>query len=195
MRTAQNGGNPSATLDSVDTTLPMSSTARLPLPEAASPAETIKELLSYRIHRLANGLSRGAAARYRQFGVSLMEWRIVALLGGFAPMTLKELARESGLDKSQASRAVSALVERGLILRSTGREDAREIALRLSASGKRIYQGLMEAARTRDAAFLACLTEEERRALDSAITKLGAEARRQAKLAEGLAEEAGPEAA
>lgn|GEM_PF-2772471 len=184
MRTAQNGGHPFATPDSVDHSLPMSSTARLPLPSAAAPAETIKELVSYRIHSLANGLSRGAAARYRGFGVSLMEWRILALLGDFAPMTLKELAKESGLDKSQASRAVSALVQRGLILRSTGREDAREVALRLSAAGRRIYQGLMEAARARNAAFLGCLTEEERRALDSAIVKLQAEARRQAHLAE-----------
>ena len=50
-------------------------------------AETIRELLSYRIHRLAGALSRGAALRYRrEFGVSLVEWRTIALLGGHAPV-------------------------------------------------------------------------------------------------------------
>jgi DNA-binding MarR family transcriptional regulator len=159
------------------------SPAPTPTPRESA-AETIKDLLSYRIHRLANALSRGAALRYRrEFGVSLMEWRILALLGGFAPLTLKDLAKESGLDKSQASRAVAALVERGLVLREMGREDAREVALRLSAEGRRVCDGLMRAARERDAAFAACLTEQERAVLDAAILRLQAEARRQATLA------------
>jgi DNA-binding MarR family transcriptional regulator len=146
-----------------------------PLPGAA----TIRDLLSYRIHRLANALSRGAALRYRRdFGVSLMEWRILALLGAFAPMTLKELARESGLDKSQASRAVAALAARGLVLREAGRSDAREVALHLSEEGLRVQRGLMEAARDRDRAFRACLSPDEAAVLDRAIRRLEAEARR-----------------
>ncbi len=147
-------------------------------------ARTIKDLLSYRIHRLANALSHGAALRYRRdFGVSLMEWRILALLGGFAPLRLTELAKESGLDKSQASRAIAALVARGLVLREIGREDAREVALRLSAAGRRTYAGLIRAARERDAAFTGCLSAEERTVLDAAIRRLGAEARCQTALA------------
>ena len=44
-------------------------------------APTIKDLLSYRLHQVANLLSRGAELRYRrEFGVSLWEWRSVALL-------------------------------------------------------------------------------------------------------------------
>lgn len=162
--------------------MPRPTTARLP--RAEPDTRTIKDLISYRVHRVANALSRGAALRYRrEFRVSLMEWRILALLGGFAPLTLKDLSRESGLDKSQASRAVTDLAGRGLILREIGREDAREVVLRLSAEGRRVHDGLIAAARERDDAFLGCLTEEERRVLDSALRKLGAEARRQIGLA------------
>jgi DNA-binding MarR family transcriptional regulator len=146
--------------------------------------KTIKDLISYRMHRVANALSRSAALRYRAgFDVSLMEWRIIALLGDFAPLTLKQLARESGLDKSQASRAVADLVRRGLVLREIGRQDAREVALRLSAAGRRTYAGLIAAARERDAAFESCLTAEERQALQSVLHKLEAEARRLVALA------------
>lgn len=148
-------------------------------PDATDTGKTIKDLLSYRIHRLANALSRGAALRYRQeFDVSLMEWRILALLGSFAPMTLKALAQQSGVDKSLASRAVAGLVERGLVLRETGREDAREVALRLTAAGRRVHRGLMRAALERDATFLSCLTEQENAVLSSAIRRLEREARR-----------------
>jgi len=150
----------------------------------APAVDTIRDLLSYRIHRLANALSRGAALRYRrEFDVSLMEWRILALLGAFAPMTLKRLARESGLDKSQASRAVAGLVARGLVLRLPGQGDARELALRLSAEGERLQQGLMQAARERDAALRAALGATERAVLDAALDRLEATARRLAGLA------------
>jgi DNA-binding MarR family transcriptional regulator len=146
---------------------------------------TIRDLLSYRIHRLANALSRGAALRYRrEFGVSLMEWRILALLGGFAPLTLRDLARESGLDKAQASRAVKALVERGLVERAPGSTDAREVALRLSDEGRRVQDGLMRSAREREAAFRAALPPGSLAMLEEAIRLLTAEARRQAALAD-----------
>lgn len=150
-------------------------------PEPAGPEpETIRDLLSYRIHRLANALSRGAARRYRQeFDVSLMEWRILALLGSFAPLKLGELARESGLDKAQASRAVKELVARGLVERATGVVDAREVALRLSPEGERAHLGLMQAARERDAAFRAALPPGALAALEEAIRLLHAEAWRQ----------------
>ncbi len=145
-----------------------------------SDATTIKDLLSWRVHRLANALSRGAAVRYRRdFGVSLMEWRTVALLGGFAPMALKDLARQAGLDKGQASRTISALVARGLVLREQGQGDARLVTLRLSPEGEALHAGLMEAARARDTAFLAALRPGEHAALEAAIGRLTEVARRQ----------------
>lgn len=146
----------------------------------SNPPATIRDLLSYRIHRLANALSRGAARRYRQeFDVSLMEWRILALLGGYAPLTLRDLAREAGIDKAQASRAVKALVARGLVERTAGTHDAREVALRLSPAGGRLEAALMQAARDRDAAFRAALPPATLAALEEAIRLLHGEARRQ----------------
>lgn len=150
-------------------------------PLGASQDKTIKDLLSYRIHRLANTLSQGAARRYKaEFDVSLMEWRMLALLGDFAPMTLKQLTLESGLDKSLASRAISGLVERRLVLRTPGTEDAREVSLRLSASGRRVYEGLMRSALARDEAFNSALSPAEVATLDSLLEKLMQVARQQA---------------
>lgn len=131
----------------------------------------IRELVSYRISRVANAMSRSAAARYRrEFGVSLGEWRILALLGSDAPLTLNRLARLAALDKGQMSRAVAKLSERGLILREFG--GGRTTVLTLSREGQRIYGGLIVAANERDEAFWNCLTQRERTALDSALEKL-----------------------
>lgn len=133
---------------------------------------TITDLLSYRVHRLASILSRSAAVRYRRdFDVSLGEWRALALLGAYAPLSLNQLAREADLDKGQMSRVVSGLVERGLVSRgSLFRRDSR--GLFLTPSGRRTHEGLMRAAAERNEAFLACLTPEETEALESAMAKL-----------------------
>lgn len=142
-------------------------------------APTIKELLSYRIHTVANLLSRGAEMRYRRdFGVSLWEWRTVALLGGAAqPLSLQELARAAGVDKSQMSRVVSGLARRRLVRRGADTQDGRGVRLTLSRSGMKLYEGLIRAAAERNAAFLGCLSARELATLNAAMTKLAHEAR------------------
>jgi DNA-binding MarR family transcriptional regulator len=149
-------------------------------PSRAAPAPriTIKELLSYRLHRVANAISRGAALHYRrQFNVSLGEWRALALLGAESPQTLNGLAKAAGLDKAQMSRIITGLVDRGYIARDTLPGERRTAQLTLTRKGERIFLGLIDAAAKRNDAFLACLTPEELAALDSALAKLGALAR------------------
>ena len=149
---------------------PPSSTTELP---------GIRELLSYRLHVVANLLSRGAELRYRrEFGVSLWEWRTLALLGAKEePQSLGHLARAAGIDKSQMSRVVSGLAARGLVLRAIDANDARGVRLTLTRSGRKLYEGLMRAAAERNDAFLECLSEKERAAFDAALAKLAARAK------------------
>ena len=140
---------------------------------------TIRELLSYRLHRVANLLSRGAEMRYRrEFGVSLWEWRTVALLGGAAEaQSLNELARAAGMDKSQMSRVVAGLTKKKIVVRETDANDGRGIRLSLTKSGQWLYRKLIGAAAERNSTFLGCLTAKERAALDAIMAKLAHEAR------------------
>ena len=139
----------------------------------------IRDLLSYRLHTVANLLSRGAELRYRrEFGVSLWEWRSIALLGGAGqPLSLNELARSAGIHKSQMSRVVSSLAARGLVLRKADAEDGRGVRLALSKAGRKLYDGLIRAAHDRDVAFRNCLSSEERQVFDRALAKLAGRAR------------------
>jgi len=140
---------------------------------------TIRELLSYRLHRVANLLSRGAELRYRrEFGVSLWEWRTVALLGGAAEaQSLNELARAAGMDKSQMSRVVAGLTKKRIVVREADASDGRGIRLSLTAKGRTLYRKLIRAATERNDAFVGCLSARERAALDSIMAKLAQEAR------------------
>jgi DNA-binding MarR family transcriptional regulator len=139
----------------------------------------IRDLLSYRVHVVANLLSRGAELRYRrEFGVSLWEWRTVALLGAADDgLSLGHLAHAAGVDKSQMSRVVSGLAKRRIVLRAAHPADGRGIRLTLSKTGQRLYGGLIRAAAQRDEAFRNCPTRSEKQAFDRVLTKLAGQAR------------------
>jgi DNA-binding MarR family transcriptional regulator len=139
----------------------------------------IRDLLSYRVHVVANLLSRGAELRYRrEFGVSLWEWRTIALLGAAEePLSLGHLAHAAGIDKSQMSRVVSGLIARGLVSRAADTRDGRGIRLALTKAGTGVHVGLMRAAAERNDAFLGCLSKSERACLARALAKIADEAR------------------
>jgi DNA-binding MarR family transcriptional regulator len=139
----------------------------------------IRDLLSYRLHVVANLLSRGAELRYRrEFGVSLWEWRSIALLGAVRePLSLNHLAHAAGIHKSQMSRVVSGLARRGMVSREADPDDARGVRLALTAAGRKLYTGLMRAASERDAAFRGCLSAAEKRVFDQALGKLAGQAK------------------
>ena len=153
---------------------------RAKLPSSTTDGAPIRGLLSYRLHVVANLLSRGAELRYRrEFGVSLWEWRTVALLGGSREaLSLNELAHSAGIHKSQMSRVISGLAKRGMVLREADADDGRGVRLTLSRAGRRVYEGLIRAAAQRDAAFRDCLSERESAVFDRALAKLAGEARR-----------------
>jgi DNA-binding MarR family transcriptional regulator len=139
----------------------------------------ISDLLSYRVHVVANLLSRGAELRYRrEFGVSLWEWRTIALLGAAqAPLSLGHLAHAAGIDKSQMSRVVSGLAKRRIVLREAHPGDARGVRLTLTRTGRKRYDGLIRAAAERDDAFRNCLSAKEKDVFERVLTKLAGQAR------------------
>ena len=139
----------------------------------------IRDLISYRLHTVANLLSRGAELRYRrEFGVSLWEWRTVALLGAVTePLSLNHLAHAAGIHKSQMSRVVSGLTKRKLVLRAASSTDGRGVQLTLTKTGRRLYDGLIRAASERDETFNRCLSKNEKEVLDRCLGKLAGQAR------------------
>ncbi|MBL8381959.1 MAG: MarR family transcriptional regulator [Burkholderiales bacterium] len=150
----------------------------LPPGGARTPRAEIRDLLSFRVHALANALSRGAALTYRrEFDVSLMEWRVLALLGAHQPLSQRDLARHAGLDKGQMSRVVSALARRALVARAPNEQDGRGVRLTLSRAGTRAYEGLIAAANRRNDALAAALAPSERIAFDDMVARLTARAR------------------
>ena len=64
------------------------------------PGAKPSDLVSSKVIRLSNILRRSSTLVYRRkLGLSQVEWRIVALVGEHAPVSLNALAEHMGLDK------------------------------------------------------------------------------------------------
>ena len=78
---------------------------------------------------------RGDLVYECQLGVSLRDIRLLRLIGVQPGVVMGELTEQSGIEKTLASKLVSSLVQRGLVVRRIGQRDARKTHLELSPDG------------------------------------------------------------
>jgi DNA-binding MarR family transcriptional regulator len=142
----------------------------------------LDRFVPYRLSVLTNRVSNAIARQYSErFGLSIPEWRVMAVLGGASGLSAREVAVRTEMDKVQVSRAVAALVHGKRIQKQTDGADARVTRLSLSTKGRAIYNEIVPLALQLEAQFLDALTPEELRSFDHLLVKLV----RQAKLLRG----------
>jgi len=133
----------------------------------------LESFLPYRLNVLAETVSQGLAGVYRRrYGIAVPEWRILATLGQFGPMTAKDIGQHSRMHKTKVSRAAAALETRRLIVRHANAADLRESFLELTRQGRDIYEALVPEARDFVEALLGGLAAGERATLDGLIERL-----------------------
>jgi len=137
----------------------------------------LEHFLPYRLSRLTNTVSNAIAALYRdRFGLSIPDWRVLAVLARFPGSSAQDLVSRTRMDKVAVSRSVARLVERGMVNRATDEKDRRLSRLALSAEGRSVYARIVPMARDCEAALLANLEPQQREALDRLLILLQAAA-------------------
>src|SRR5215470_18469539 len=117
---------------------PNPSPRRKPGPPAD--ALVLEQFLPYRLSVLMLRISNAIARSYeRRFRLSVPEWRVMAVLGRFGPLSAVGVGEKTQMDKVRVSRAVSRLVAAGRVSRRTDRRDRRRSILALTASGRAIH--------------------------------------------------------
>jgi DNA-binding MarR family transcriptional regulator len=146
-------------------------------PSAGSEAEPLdlETFLPYRLSVLSERISNAIARVYaRRFGLSIPEWRLIAVLGRFGPLSANGVAGRTYMDKVRVSRAVQRLLERGLIERAMDEEDRRRSILRLSPEGAAIRAEVAPLALDIESRLMAVLSTEDRADLDRILKLLDA---------------------
>ena len=96
--------------------------------------------LPYRLSITSNLVSDRIARAYESlFGLSIPEWRLVAVVAEAEGITQQAIGEKTRMDKVTVSRAAIALVERGLMQRHANPEDRRSHLLRLTDDGHTLY--------------------------------------------------------
>jgi DNA-binding MarR family transcriptional regulator len=152
--------------------------ASVPVAGAENAAFALERFVPYRLSVLTNLMSRAIGRIYIQrFGLTIPEWRVMAVLGRFAPLSANEVCERTEMDKVRVSRAVARMRKAKLIEHAVDGADRRRSALRLSAAGRRIHAAIVPLALAKEAELLAGLPEADRQALDRLITRLTDRAR------------------
>jgi DNA-binding MarR family transcriptional regulator len=144
----------------------------------------LDRFLPYRLSILSNLVSSAIAERYSaRFGISIPEWRVMAVLAMTPDLSAAQVAERTAMDKVAVSRAVASLLAKNHLERKMAPGDRRRSMLQLSPEGMRIYGEVAPLALSLEGSLLEVLEEGDRAALDRILTTLLGRART---LGEGL---------
>jgi DNA-binding MarR family transcriptional regulator len=128
---------------------------------------------SYLISALGNRLSVLAARNVRrQLGLSLMEWRVLALLAVEPGATPGRIVEVSAVNKSVVSRAVNALLKRDLITRCAALDHGLRTHLHLTDEGQALHDRGLGARVKAEEVLLGDLPPDDRDRLVQTLKRL-----------------------
>jgi len=137
----------------------------------------LENFLPYRLSVLAQLVSDSLHDIYAgPFGLTVTQWRVMAALGRFAPLTASDVGLRIVMDKVAVSRAVAGLMKRGLVERATDRQDRRRASLRLNARGRAMHERIVPIALAYEVKLYEALNAEERAVFNTLTDRLFARA-------------------
>jgi len=133
----------------------------------------LEKFMPYQLARLSSTVSTTIARAYdKEFGLSIPEWRVIAILGRFPGLSAVEVAEQTFLDKVAVSRAVTKLIKSGRIDRQFADADRRRSILNLSARGREVHDGVAKLALKFEDDLLEGLDEADVEQFNAVMDKL-----------------------
>jgi DNA-binding MarR family transcriptional regulator len=101
----------------------------------------LDRFLPYRLAQLSDRLliknSELEAGGYR---LTTQEWKVLAIIASYGPLTPADIRRHSTQDKSTISWAIKRLSRSGILRKTAAKNDARTFRVSLGAAGWRYYR-------------------------------------------------------
>lgn len=133
----------------------------------------INQYLSFKISVLYRLMVRRSARFLNsKYDLSVAEWWTLGQLAVKSPGTVSGIVDLTQNDKAQVSRAVTILIQKGLVRKQNNPEDKRSSLLFLTEKGQGLYDEVLPMRKKTQNLILEQLTEEEREITERAIVKL-----------------------
>ncbi len=138
----------------------------------------LEDFFPYRLAILSHTVSSLIARVYdKRFGLTIPEWRVIAIVGRFPGLSAVEVAERTMLDKVAVSRAVTKLIKAGRINREFADADRRRSILTLSEEGREVHDEIAPLALAMEEDLLHGLDAEQISMLNTVIERLLVRAR------------------
>jgi DNA-binding MarR family transcriptional regulator len=105
--------------------------------------------------------------------ITVLQYRTLVVLASRGPQKLSALRMELGTQAPAVTRLCNRLVERGLVERHRAGPGAREVEIRITASGAVLISEVLEARRLELARVVARIPPESRQLVRRALQRLG----------------------
>ena len=133
----------------------------------------LEHFLPYRLSVLSNTVSSALAGAYaRRFGLTIPQWRVVAVLARSPGLSAAGVAERTAMDKVAVSRAVTGLARSGRVRRGLAAKDRRRSVLTLTARGRAVYRQIVPLALAYERRLLGELSPAERSQFDLLLGRL-----------------------
>lgn len=125
------------------------------------------------VMRLRQNLQSMASTVAKTLDLQSTEMSALDTLGKFGPLTMGELARRSFISPTNTTRTVKNLVDRKLVSRQRSQDSDREVNVKLTAAGEKIFRkSYPHMVHDVNDALAAKLNRKDRRTLALLLAKL-----------------------
>ncbi|WP_172592954.1 MarR family winged helix-turn-helix transcriptional regulator [Altererythrobacter sp. B11] len=117
----------------------------------------------YQLLLLAKLIDRHSARQLQaEHGLSLAEWRVLAFIGSSGPASASEIGTAGEIDRAEISRAVSKLLEAGLVQRHPCESNRRRLIISVTPAGQAKFEQVRADRRKFFAEITASLSQQDR---------------------------------
>jgi DNA-binding MarR family transcriptional regulator len=129
--------------------------------------------IPYLLSVTSNVVSDAVASTYQAlFGLTIPEWRLIAVIAEDEGITQQQVGRRTRMDKVTVSRATIALVDRGLVERKPHASDRRSQSLHLTKAGHDLYDQVAPKALELEQRIFASFDPKEVAAFSAMLTRI-----------------------
>lgn len=131
----------------------------------------------YLFNRIVNRMNRNLTEALRAAGLTVPDWRVLAVLRAGRGHSLGELATYTVIEQSTLSRIIDRLQAAGLVVRRSRPGDGRIVDVALTGAGRRLFERIWPIAEAQCRTALRGIGEDEARAFVGTLRKMLANVR------------------
>ncbi len=132
----------------------------------------LSTFLPYLVNRAGVRLAANFSQVLKPHGISVQEWRVLAVLHVHGAQRMSSLAELTSIDRTTLSRLVSRMQAGALIARRRTPEDGREVQITMTQKGESITREMIPHAERYEAVAVADLSPDEIAALKAMLEKV-----------------------